>query len=244
MARSSLPRAGRWRRCNRRRGMSERSRWSSRPPASPSLVSRIKSASAPDPERRGREGSSRPSLEHENLFRPASPSHQLLERAAPRALRQLGVADTARIHAARAHPDLPACLRHRANHALDVVKPVRRALAALAARRGVPHEEDTHRRALPLRERSCEPESVIDALRPVGGICENDQGLHAGFSAVNSTAFTPYPSASCCVDALRKRNRGTTTDFTRLKPACSNIANASPSGRAPPIQLGVRLGLG
>jgi hypothetical protein len=57
-----------------------------------------------------------------------------------------------------------------------------------------------------------------------------------------STAFTPYASAEFWVEAWRKRNRGTTTDFTLVKPASSSSKNNSPSGRAPPIQDAQSLG--
>jgi len=64
----------------------------------------------------------------------------------------------------------------------------------------------------------------------------------AGFWAVNSTAFTPYASAASRVDSFRNAKAGTTVERTRSNPASSNSANASPSGRAPPIQLAQSFG--
>ena len=49
-------------------------------------------------------------------------------------------------------------------------------------------------------------------------------------------------SAEFCVASFRKRNRGTTAERTRVKPASSSNWNISPSRRAPPIQLAQSFG--
>src|SRR5438132_11039686 len=83
------------------------------------------------------------------------------------------------------------------------------------------------------------PELLHRHVNLVGG---NARIRFHRFSAVNSTAFTPYSSAASRVDGFRKVKPGTIVDRMRWNPVSSSNLNTSPSGRAPPIQLAHSLG--
>ena len=72
-------------------------------------------------------------------------------------------------------------------------------LPALGARCGVAHEEHPDHFALAFRQRAREPKPIVGSLGAVGGIVENDQGVHPRLAVLSghNLGRTPHLIAYC-----------------------------------------------
>lgn len=131
--------------------------------------------------------------ERHHLVGVDCPLCPLVERAASRSIHESIVGDAADVHARAAHPDFGAATHDVRQHLFDVVVPARDALAGLGARAGIPDQEDPDLLALLLSDPAGEPERVVGAFGAIGGVVDDDQGLHgfvlSGFAGGRHSAL-------------------------------------------------------
>src|SRR3990172_8862877 len=133
--------------------------------------------------------------EDERLVGPGGPLGEFVQRAAMRALDQVGLGDAARVEAGGADTDLAVAAHHRAEHVADVVVALRHLLPGLGAGRGVAHQEHAHLAEVLHRQVAREAQRVVAALGSVRRIVQYEQGFH-GCLAKKGNSSTPRKVAT------------------------------------------------
>src|SRR5207247_1716776 len=145
----------------------------------------------------------------------------------------LSVTNRSGLHTAPAHADRAARLHDDAQHPLEIVEALRRVLTGFRARDRIAHEKDADLRALPLHQRPGESEPIVGALRPVGGIVQDEerlQRLAAGFGVREKKVTCSMTECQCGGMRYPAGNRSRNVNGTASAGFPSSSTNSAPAG--------------